>query len=165
MATTHDLIVEAAAITEAWAELTDDDLDLALASYTDATDDKLRALRAVAMTAASKADLWRSEAEPLIHAAKMHDRTAERVSERATALLHARRELGLPTTVEGCARLQKAGGAASVVVSVPTEDLPFEYQRVRLEPKRTELAEALTRGETIPGVRLAERSESIRWAK
>ena len=165
MPTTHDYIVEAAVITEQLAELSDEDFDLALTSYADATDDKLRALRAVAMTAASKADLWRSEASPLIHAARMHDRTAERVKERATALLLARRELGLPTTVEGCARLQAAGGAASVVVSVPTEDLPFEYQRVKLEPKRGELAEALTRGETIPGVKLAERTESIRWVK
>jgi len=49
----------------------------------------------------------------------------------------------------------------SVEVNVPAELLPLEYQRVKTEPDKTELKEALESGKAIEGVELVSKQSIV----
>lgn len=162
--TTTDILAEGRAIADAWADLSPDDLDAALAGFADTSDDKLRALRAVAMAADSTAALYEAEAAPLLAVAAAHKRTVARVKASALALLHRRRELDLPVKLAGVVSLRGNGGALPLVFA-PDVPLPYEYTRAVPEPDNAKIREALEAGTEIPGVAFGARGESVAWAK
>jgi hypothetical protein len=58
--------------------------------------------------------------------------------------------------------VQANGGAQPLEVTVPPEQLPQQYQAVRVEADKAALREALAAGATIPGVTLLPRGTSLR---
>lgn len=164
MPTTTELLANARALADAWADLDADDLDRELSAYAGTSDDKIRALRSVAMAADSAAALYEAEAAPLLAVAAAHKRTVARVKASALALLQARRDLGLPVKIPGVVSLAGNGGVLPLIIADP-KAVPYEYTRTITEPDTALLRAALESGETIPGVSLGARGESARWAK
>ena len=164
MATTADLLTLARALTEAWADLESDDLDRELAAFAGTSDDKIKALRAVFVTATAQAGLYTAEADALLAVAATHQRTANRVKASAKALLLARKELGMDTKIPGVVSLVGSGGVLPLLIADP-KAVPYEYTRTIVEPDSALLRAALDTGEVIPGVSYGERGVSARWAK
>ena len=164
MPTTADLLTLARALTDAWADLEPDDLDRELAAFGDVSDDKIKALRAVFVTATAQAELYRVEAAALMTVSKAHLRTADRVNASAKALLLARKDLGMDTKIPGVVSLVGNGGALPLIIADP-KTVPYEYTRTITEPDGALLRAALDTGEVIPGVSYGERGVSARWAK
>ena len=164
MPTTADLLANARALTEAWADLESDDLDRELAAFAGTSDDKIKALRAVFVTATAQADLYTAEAVALMTVSKAHIRTAGRVNASVKALLLARKDLGMDTKIPGVVSLVGNGGALPLIISDP-KAVPYEYTKTTVEPDGALLRAALDTGEVIPGVSYGERGVSARWAK
>lgn len=164
MPTTADLLTLARSLTDAWADLEPDDLDRELAAFADTSDDKIKALRAVFVTATAQADLYTAEAAALLAVAAAHKRTADRVKASTRALLLARKELGMDTKIPGVVSLVGNGGVLPLNIEEGAV-IPYEYTRTITEPDTALLRAALDTGTVIPGVSYGERGVSARWAK
>lgn len=164
MPTTADLLTLARSLTDAWADLEPDDLDRELAAFADTSDDKIKALRAVFVTATAQAEIYTAEAAALLAVATAHKRTADRVKASTRALLLARKELNMDTKIPGVVSLVGNGGALPLIIADP-KAVPYEYTRTITEPDPALLRAALDTGAVIPGVSYGERGVSARWAK
>jgi hypothetical protein len=58
--------------------------------------------------------------------------------------------------------IQKNGGKAPLVIDCAPENLPFEYQRARIEADKDAIREALEGGAEIKGCSIGDRGESLR---
>jgi hypothetical protein len=160
--TTSDLITAAAQLVASCEEMDPESFAERLAEWDAAADDKLAALRAVAVALDAQAAARKAEAEAWRLAAKRSEAQAERVKARAGALLDAAEACG--ETLKG-ARWQPNGGAIPLVYA-PIFDvnaLGFRLQRVTVEPNPDAIRTALERGEDVPGVSLGERGRHVRW--
>ena len=160
--TTGDLIHAAAILVDTSADYTADEFAAVLDAFVEAADDKIRALRFVAKAAESRADGLKAEAAAYTAAARAHAATAERVTARAVELLEAAELVGEALTG---ARLQPNGGKAPLVYAVGfvAGDLPYDLQRVRIEPNADAIRAALAKGESVPGVAVGESGRHLRW--
>ena len=61
-------------------------------------------------------------------------------------------------------KIAKQKSAPSVLIEIPVEELPTEFQNITIEAKKNDLREALAQGEEIDGVRVIRR-EHIRVRK
>ena len=161
--TTSELIHAAALMVETSWEMTAEEFEERLAAFVAESTDKIAALRAVCKAAEGRVTTCKAEAAAYSAAAKSHARTAERVKERATALLLAAEATGeeLPG-----ARLQANGGAVPLVYAdgFDVNALPMKFWRVTVEPNADAIRKAIEAGETLPGVSLGERGRSLRWS-
>ena len=165
MSTTRDLLQNGAALAEAWADLTDDELAVALADFGDATDDKIDRLRHVALAAQADADRAKAVAASYAAEATRKARVLERVKACAVALMRSRRQLGLPTKIAGVASLVGNGGKTPLILPDGWADTaPAAYVVVRKEPNGDLIRAALEAGKDIPGAKLGERGEHVRFA-
>ena len=58
-------------------------------------------------------------------------------------------------------KIAKQKSAPSVVIEIPVEELPADFQRVTIEPNKNELRRAIQSGATIDGVKVV-RKEHVR---
>ena len=160
--TTGELIQAAAILVDTSVEYTADEFSAVLDAFVEAADDKIRALRFVAKAAESRADALKAEAAAYTAAARSHAANAERVTARAVMLLEAAELVGEVLTG---ARLQANGGKAPLVYAVGfiAADLPYDLQRVKVEPNADAIRAALARGESVYGVAVGEAGRHLRW--
>ena len=160
--TTGQLIQAAAILVDASAEYTADEFSAVLDAFVDAAEDKIRALRFVAKAAESRADALKAEAAAYTAAARSHAANAERVTARAVELLEAAELVGELLTG---ARLQVNGGKAPLVYAVGfiAADLPYDLQRVKVEPNADAIRAAIAKGESVYGVAVGEAGRHLRW--
>ena len=161
--TTGDLIQAAAILVDTSVEYTADEFAAVLDAFVEAADDKIRALRFVAKAAESRSDSLKAEAAAYTAAARSHAANAERVCARAVELLEAAELVGAVLTG---ARLQANGGKAPLVYAADfvAADLPYDLQRVRVEPNADAIRAAIAKGEAVPGVAVGEAGRHLRWA-
>lgn len=162
--TTTELIHAAALMVDTSWEMTAEDFAARLESFVSESTDKIAALRAVCKAAEGRAATLDAEAKAYAAAAKSHKANAERVKQRATALMLAAEEVG---EVLPGARLQVNGGSAPLVYAETFDAaaLPFALQRVTVEPNADAIRAALAKGEEVPGVAMGERGRSLRWVE
>lgn len=60
------------------------------------------------------------------------------------------------------ASIQKNGGKLPIVLTVDPKDLPFDFQKVKIEPNNEAIRDALEHGQEVPGAELGERGEHIK---
>jgi len=161
--TTAQLIHAAAMLVETSADFTADEFAERLASFIEESTDKIAALRAVCKAAEGRAASCKAESALYATAAKAHTNTAERTLARAYLLMEAAEHAG--ETLTG-ARLQP--NSAAPLLYAPDFDataLPFDMQRVKVEPNSAAIAAALERGEVVPGVTMGVRGRHLRWTE
>lgn len=169
MPTTYDLLVIADSFLAGSWELTEEEFATRLESFVGESADKLAALRAVHTQLTARAATCKAEAERLTAGRKSAERQDARVTALAYALLAKMRELGEKPAVEGVARIQANGGKAPLVgLDTLTEDqirdLPFDLVRIERRPDADAIRKVLESGGTVPGVRIGERGEGVRFA-
>lgn len=146
-------------------DLTDEEFSVNLATFLDAADDKIAALRAVVIRLEADAALLKSEAALFTERRKRAESAAERCTESAAGLLRAMRDAGQAPVVEGVARLQTNGGKVPVIVEDEAA-VPVAYRRAVVPPPDLDrIRAALESGAAVPGCRLGERGEGVRWAR
>jgi len=161
--TTADLIHAAAMLVETSSEMTADEFAERLEAFIDESESKIAALRAIFKAAEGREATCKAEAALYTTAGKAHATTAERVKGRALALMEAAEHAG--ETLTG-ARLQP--NSAAPLLYAPDFDataLPFDMQRVKVEPNSAAIAAALERGEVVPGVTMGVRGRHLRWTE
>ena len=137
---------------------TDENLFDELDSHYGARADKIEGYIHVIKNTTAAATNCRAEAEGFAKRAKALENLAKRLKETLHADLIKNNEL---TTTAGNFRIARHTGQPSVVLLVDASDLPTDYQRVKIEADKTELKNALKRGEIINGVELRE-TEHVR---
>ena len=60
------------------------------------------------------------------------------------------------------ASITKNGGKLPIVLTVDPKDLPFDFQRVKIEANSDAIRDALEHGQEVPGAELGERGEHIK---
>ena len=104
--------------------------------------------------------------EPTLHAlpALPVARQQGRARRRAVELLEAAELVGELLTG---ARLQANGGKAPLVYAADfvAGDLPYDLQRVRVEPNADAIRAAIAKGEAVYGVAVGEAGRHLRWTE
>lgn len=164
MTTTAQLIHEAAMLVETSIDYDADTFAENLEEFLLRAESKIVALRCVHKAAESRAASLKAEAALYAAAAKTHAANADRVKDRAYMLMEAAELTGEVLTG---ARLQANGGSAPLVYApgFVATDLPFDLQRVSVEPNADAIRAALAKGEAVPGVTVGERGRSLRWTE
>jgi len=109
----------------------------------------------------SRADARTEEAKRLRELAAADDALAERLKQRLKEAMEATGK-GKIETARFRLSVQANGGAQPLEITVPPEQLPTQYQAVRVEADKAALREALAAGATILGVALLPRGTSLR---
>ena len=104
------------------------------------------------------AEAAKAEAAAFSARAKALENLSRRLKETLRLDLH---QYGEKSTTAGSFKIARQNGAPRVVVRVEPEELPTDYQRVRVEADKTALKTALKNGEEVNGVEL-ESTEHVR---
>ena len=124
-----------------------------LATLYGARSEKHEAYVHVIKNAEATAKACRAEAAAFTARGKALENLSHRLKDTLLSDLH---QHGEERTTAGNFRLARQNGQPRVVVGIPPEELPTDYQRVTIEADKTALSDALKHGEQVDGVALEE---------
>jgi peptidoglycan hydrolase CwlO-like protein len=136
-------------------------LDEMLAGLDEELEAKADDYAALIQSLRSRADARAEEAKRMRDLAAADEALADRLKQRLKDAMEATGKAKIETPRFRLS-VQSNGGAQPLEVAVPPEQLPPQYQAVRVEADKAALREALTAGATIPGVTLLPRGTSLR---
>ena len=141
-------------------------LDPQLAAWLDSCDDKIGAYHAVLKRLEIEDVALKAEADAIAAARRRMAKQSERVRDLATILLLAMEQLGEEPKVKRATFSAWLLSTESVSAPEDATLLPLAYQRVKVEPNKTKLKDALKAGELVDGCGLVTtRSVVIRSVK
>ena len=129
-----------------------------LASLYTARSEKHEGYVHVIKNSETAAEACKAEAEAFTARARALSNLARYLKETLQQDLH---QHGEKSVTAGNFKLARQNGTPRVVVRIPPEELPAEYQRIRTEADKTALSYALKSGQEVDGVEL-EPTEHIR---
>jgi hypothetical protein len=136
-------------------------LDTWFAELTGELTDKIDAYAALIREWTLRAAARREEMERLAQRVKADENAAKRLKERLKWYLESRGQ-GKIETKRFRVAVAKNGGKLPLDVSVPPEQLPMEFQAIKIIVNEPTLRHALETGCEVPGARLGERGTHLR---
>ena len=104
-------------------------------------------------------DAIKAEADRLKAKATALDKQVDRMKTTLQAYMVAANRKKAGNTVK--ASIAKNGGQQPIVLTIAPEELPKDFQKVKIEPDKDAIRNALEHGRIIPGVTLGERGEHL----
>lgn len=105
-------------------------------------------------------DAIKAEADRLRAKAASLDKQVDRMKRTLQMYMAAANRKKAGNTIK--ASIVKKGGLPPLVLTIDPKDLPFDFQKVKIEPNNEAIRDALEQGKEVPGAELGERGEYLK---